>query len=219
MTRVILCGVVLLLVSAGTATQVEALVIDFESAPASSAGVQHGSSLTTQGFTISQTQGSNRLFGLDGTNPQVHSNGTNTLYDDTTGVGSDYTIVESTGALFDFHSFDASEAFADPNKLNENAQAVGVVGFDASGPIVQAQFSLDGVVDGPGGNPDFQTFTLPANFVNLTSVRIAWISGPLPSTYDLFAIDNLSVTVIPEPISLSLLAVAGLAFLGRRRSG
>jgi hypothetical protein len=192
------------------------LVVDFESAPSSGAGVPHGTSLTTQGFTFSQTQGSNRLFGLDGTNPQVHSNGTNTLYDDSTASGSDYTIVGSSGQLFDLISFDAAEAFADPTKFLENAQALGVAGFLSGGGIVQAQFTLDNIVDGPGGQPDFQSFTLPSTFVNLTSARITWVSGPLPSTYDLFAIDNVSVRIVPEPATL-LLVVIGVGPLLRRR--
>ena len=60
-----------------------ALTVDFESAPAGpGCSVQHGTTLATQGFVFSNAVGSNRLLGCDGSDPQVGSNGSHALIDD-----------------------------------------------------------------------------------------------------------------------------------------
>lgn len=167
-----------------------ALTVDFESAPAGpGCSVQHGTTLTTQGYVFSNALGSNRLLGCDGTDPQVGSNGSHSLIDDS-GL-SDYVVVESGGARFELTQFDAAELFV--NDPSQNATQIAAAGFRNGSVVVQSPvYTLDGVVDGPGGNPDFETFLLPAGFSNLDQVQIGAVTGGVNG--HLFLIDNL-----PEP--------------------
>lgn len=196
------------------AVQAGALVVDFESIPASSAGTQLGTTVTTQGFTFTQFQGSNRIFSTDSTNPGLAANGTQYILDDTS-PGSHFFITESSGAAFDLLSFDAAEAFAQPQQQTQNAVGIGLQANQVGGNVLQAQFLLDGVIDGPGGVADFETFTLPATWVNLTSVHIAWASLPNQNPISVFAIDNFNV-IVPEPVTATLIC-AGVLILSRRR--
>lgn len=77
---------------------------------------------------------------------------------------------------------------------------------------IVANFSPDGLVDGLGGVEDFETFFLPAGFANITSAT--WVHTGGGTLIGLFAIDNISV---PEPVTLSLLALGGLVARRRRR--
>jgi hypothetical protein len=55
-------------------------------------------------------------------------------------------------------------------------------------------FTPDGLVDGPGGVADFQTFVLPATFQNVTSVT--WEHTGAATIGGIFALDNI-VTDVP----------------------
>ena len=59
---------------------------------------------------------------------------------------------------------------------------------------VVVTFTPDGIVDGPGGAPDFQTFVLPAGFQNLTSVT--WEHSGPETIAGIFGLDNI-VTDVP----------------------
>ena len=76
---------------------------------------------------------------------------------------------------------------------------------------VVANFSPDGLADGPGGVEDFETFFLPAGFANITSAT--WVHTGGATRFGLFALDNVSV---PEPGTLSLLALGALVAIGWR---
>lgn len=65
-----------------------------------------------------------------------------------------------------------------------------VVGERADGTTVDTVFVTDGQIDGSGPLPDFQTFSLPASFNQLTQVRIP---------VDSFSIDNVVVDTAPIP--------------------
>lgn len=65
-------------------------------------------------------------------------------------------------------------------------------GRTADGESVTTTFTLDGERDGPGGEPDFQTFEFPARFADLLE-----LSGPdLEFSCDNFVFD----TIIPPPL-------------------
>ena len=189
-----------------------AFVVDFESAPASSGCLQHGFTLSTQGFTFSNAGGSNRLFGCDGTHAQLGSNGSNALLDDS-GL-SDFVMIENAGDRITLHSFAAGEVFVgDPT---QNATSIAVAGFrDGSVVIQTGALPLDGIVDGPGGSADFQVFQLPSGFKNLEKVQIGAVTGGVNG--HLFFIDDLSVTVVPEPgVGLPLALGFALCLLAPR---
>jgi hypothetical protein len=84
-----------------------------------------------------------------------------------------------------------------------------LVSFDFSGWPVNAEIPFtvrgqpgnvvvtltpDGIVDGPGGEPDFQTFYLPASFQALTSVT--WEHSGPGTIAGIFGLDNI-VTDVP----------------------
>ena len=68
------------------------------------------------------------------------------------------------------------------------------------------------VADDAGGMAAFQGFVSDTPFTDVTF----GFGGA--ATFDLFTIDNLVVTFVPEPATASLAAVAGLALLRRRRN-
>ena len=65
--------------------------------------------------------------------------------------------------------------------------------------------STDGIADGPGGAPDFETFTLPASFSDVVSVSIFTTMPP-----NGFAVDNL-VTEAPVVPTMGTWGLAALA--------
>lgn len=197
-------------------------VIDFESISLSSDCDQFGSSVKTQGFQIAQGQGSDGLFVCDGTNTGVGSNGTQSLLDNSTPGGSPgghVVITETSGQAFDLISFDASEAFSQSSELDRNAVDIGLHGNQVGGGVVQTSFTFDGTIDGPGGSADFETFTLPNTWTNLTSVHIAWLNSTSFNEQYAFIIDNIDVHVVPEPSRLAMLlsGLLGLLSVPRRR--
>jgi hypothetical protein len=55
-------------------------------------------------------------------------------------------------------------------------------GLKEDGSVVACAFVTDGIVDGPGGKEDFQTFVFPADFAGIT--HLCWAIGA-------FSMDNL----------------------------
>ena len=85
------------------------------------------------------------------------------------------------------------------------------VGYRSDGGIVTTEFTTDGIMDGTGPFPDFQTFYFGAEFSNLVRVDA-------PS--HTYALDNLVFfDVIPEPGTWALLIAGGalLCVLRRRK--
>ncbi len=115
----------------------------------------------------------------------------------------DMVLTREGGGPFDLEEFDFSGFPTDFEvPFTVTAQPGNVV----------ANFSPDGLVDGPGGVEDFETFFLPAGFANITSAT--WVHTGGATLIGLFAIDNISV---PEPGTLSLLAIGALGAIGWRR--
>jgi hypothetical protein len=76
------------------------------------------------------------------------------------------------------------------------------IGYRSDGGIVTTEFTTDGVIDGTGPLPDFQTFYFGEEFSNL-------VGFDAPS--HTYALDNLVFfDVIPEPGTWALL-VLGVA--------
>jgi hypothetical protein len=207
-------GFVLVMLTLVSPARALALVVDFESAPTSASCFNHGTTLTTQGYTFTALgAGSNGLISCDGTAAGIGSSGSSALADNT--VSPDIGFQESSGALFNLVSVDVGEL---TTITARNATQIGVAGFFPGGGLVQALFNLDGIVDGPGGAADFQTFVLPATFTGLSSARISFVLGGSQGSE--FAIDDLNVQIVPMPSAVWLFASGVLALTGiaRKRS-
>jgi len=79
------------------------------------------------------------------------------------------------------------------------------LGTTADGESLQFDFVSDGIVDGPGGQPDFETVVLPDTFRNLGSVGIL-----IATPYLGVAIDNI---IVEPEIQVPALAPFGLGAL------
>lgn len=100
----------------------------------------------------------------------------------------DVVMTKEGGGTFDLVSFDFS------------GFPVGAeVSFTVTGQPgnVVANFDPDGIVDGQGGDVDFQNFVLPPTFVDLTSVT--WEHAGAGTVQGLFGLDNI---VIGKPVSV-----------------
>ncbi len=79
------------------------------------------------------------------------------------------------------------------------------IGYRPNGSMVTADLTTDGVIDGTGLLPDFQTFTFGPQFAGLDRVEIPGYG---------WSLDNLVVSV-PEPGTWSLLLLWGLLIVVR----
>lgn len=134
--------------------------------------------------------------------------------------GLPITMRRADGAPFALVSFDGAECF-----LNEalaqhygfgNAAAIEVTAVTVLGETVSASFPLDGIKDGPDGADDFEGFTLPVEFGNVTS---ATFGGTRPvGGRGAIAVDNIVTEVpIPEPASIVLTGIAVMTLAMVRR--
>ncbi|MHC4571435.1 MAG: hypothetical protein ACYS0C_05090 [Planctomycetota bacterium] len=184
------------------------VTIDFEDlglAPGQSLHPADDVPIISRGFSFTPT--SNTQFS------DVHAGNalSNYPYNGTTVmVTHDETVMmEATnGTSFTLFSFDFA-GYPTDNEVPFSLQA-------SNGTV--ANYTPDGLVDGPGGDPDFQTFTLPAGFTNITSVL--FIHTGQGTTQGLFGLDNLNANVIPAPgaILLSSIGVSLVGWLRRRRT-
>jgi hypothetical protein len=147
-------------------------------------------------------------------------NGTPYLFQDGGPVGQPITLSRADGLPFALLSIDLGEGFLDD-------LAAGVDGFSGATTVeiitttnapatpIAHVITLDSIRDGAGGLADFQSFTLPAEFCNVTSVTFHG-HGPLePASV---ALDNVVVgPVIPEPSTAALVLVGGLTLFARFR--
>lgn len=123
------------------------------------------------------------------------------------GMRFESTNTSPTSAPFNLDSFDAAEYFGDTTPLT-------VIGYKPMAGTVTNIFTFDGINDGTGPLQDFQTFYLDSSFVNLFRVDI--LSGR-------WAIDNWTISGVPEPSSDALLVMGifsafGWSRMGRKRS-
>ncbi|MFM2081640.1 MAG: hypothetical protein RL380_331 [Verrucomicrobiota bacterium] len=126
------------------------------------------------------------------------------------GVGDSLSFVFANGLPFNLNSVDLAEYSTVAVELY-GVFPVHFVGYHADGSTIETDFTPDGIIDGPGGLPDFQTFTF-TGWNNLTRVEVPGFDS----------LDNLVVTPLPEPgtIGLGLVGFAVLAYhLGWRGRG
>jgi hypothetical protein len=109
----------------------------------------------------------------------------------------------TNGSSFNLVAVDLAEY----STVVPNAVTVPFYGYRADGSVVSTSFTTDGIIDGAGPLADFQTFYFGPEFSNLMRVEIPTFG---------WSLDNLVVS-IPEPSSLALLGLGGLALLARRR--
>jgi hypothetical protein len=105
---------------------------------------------------------------------------------------------------FGLYSVDLSEF----SRLYQVPRTVQFIGYRTDGNVVTAEFTTDGIMDGTGPLPDFQTFYFDNRFSDLLRFEV-------PS--NTFALDNLVFyDVIPEPGAIPLLAVGAGVFCALR---
>jgi hypothetical protein len=68
-------------------------------------------------------------------------------------------------------------------------KTITVTGNQVGGTTVSTTLSLDGVFDGPGGQPDFQTVSFGPEWANLLSVAVLG-TGAANGSLNYFAIDR-----------------------------
>ena len=121
-------------------------------------------------------------------------------------IGSGLTIESAIrNKTFDILSIDLAEystLFAEP-------LVVPFIGYKSDGSIVRTNFITDGIIDGAGPLNDFETFYFGSEFHNLLSLDI-------PES--LWSLDNVVLSVVPEPQIISFLFFAAVVGLCRRRA-
>jgi hypothetical protein len=126
--------------------------------------------------------------------PELPHNGTVYLQ---AAVGNSLAFGFTDGTLFNLLSVDLAEY----STVVPDAVRVPFVGYRWDGSTVRVDFTTDGVIDGTGSLPDFETFRFGPEFSGLSRVEVpAW--G--------WSLDNIVVSV-PEPRGVILVAVAALA--------
>ncbi len=107
------------------------------------------------------------------------------------------------GTSFSLLSFDLAEGGTN----NPVPMTIQMIGYLHGGGALTNVFTTDGIIDGPGGLADFQTFYPDSGFTALDRIEIR--SGG-------FSLDNVRLWV-PEPSSASLVLLGGAWLLAWRR--
>lgn len=152
------------------------LVVTFESLSGGSQTVV--SSYSENGVNLSRGVSDPALLG-DSTDTALAANGTKNLR--FTLYCTDWRI-DIGGNMFDAKQVDLAEY---STVFSGSRAPVTFVGYKVDGSTVSTTFTMDGVIDGPGGAADFETFRFPDTFVDLVQIKI-------PSSC--YSIDNLIVS-------------------------
>jgi hypothetical protein len=190
--RPVRVGILLCVLSAAAS----ATLINFEDLSISPGSYTFSNPVISQGYSLSASDGGYEL-DADGA-----YRGSISFFTDSTPIG----LARVGGGAFNLLSFWAAEDNLDTSRT------ISLTGFLAGGGTVSADFVLDGVYDGPGGDDDYQQFILPGTFVGLSGVSF---SDPLAD----LSLDDITVeTAVPEPSTFAL-AGAVLLAAGLRRHG
>ncbi len=102
------------------------------------------------------------------------------------------TIAHDSGIPFDLNALDIAEV-----QLLVEAYSVRLIGnYKAGGPPVVRDIVLDGVSDGIGGDPDFESISdFDSSWDGLSSLVIQTLTG---TNYGSWAIDNLDLEWVPD---------------------
>jgi hypothetical protein len=101
---------------------------------------------------------------------------------------------------FNLVSLDLAEGiYAGPSTLQ-------IIGYPAMSPPVTNTITTDGIMDGPGGQPDFETFYFGTDFQHVNRIQI---------TTDRWCLDNVVISGIPEPSARGLLLLGAACAFGR----
>jgi hypothetical protein len=186
-----------------TAATADAAVLDFEDISLGGATAIFINPVDSGGFRFSGPSN----FGVEN-NSEGASNDSNHLF-----AQDSASMVQLNSDAFNLLSFDFGEDFFEPGLFDYYPTTLEVRGYTAGGGVVSISFEVDGLFDGSGGFPDFQSVSL-TGFSNLQSVEFIGSGGSLGNT---FVLDNIQVSPIPEPASIGLLGlVAGGLYFSRR---
>jgi hypothetical protein len=181
-----------------SAMSAQATVIDFQSLEhVDSGNVSHGTSYSEDGFTVALAGA--QLFELNtfGTLEARYTGSTAMFNNNADGVIS---LTKIGGGTFNLFSIDLAE-------LDGSFPAT-VTFTDNDGDVIA--FALDGIAFGA------QTFSFDSRFLGITSV--SWAQTAAFHQFDNICIDERSCAIasVPEPGTLALLGIAGLAAWRRR---
>lgn len=202
-TTQLLMAIAVMMLQAGIG-HAEMAVIDFEDQDALI--TQPGEGIITGGFgfqpVLVPDSGNNHLHI---TNDETGRASNGTFHGGTHG---DARLIAPEGVTFDAFQFDYA-----------GHQQDGEFDFDVTGTFANSTtttqtFSPDGIVDGAGGDLDFQTFELNNTFRNLVSLEWSYDVSQQVEEIRQFTVDNI---VIPEPSTLSVLLLGGVVLVRRRR--
>jgi len=121
------------------------------------------------------------------------------------------------GTPFNLLSFDAAEGFLVGGSPVKFAAKLQIEGSVFGGGTETFVVDFDGLNDGAASGIDFQTFTLPAAFTNLSSVTFRGLNASGVPDEALFSVDNISVSAVPLPGTLWLLGSGLLTLVGSSR--
>lgn len=178
-------------------------VIDFSDQTSGSCASYGEGTFTSQGYEFKGNPDEPYMFlcdaGVVATSPGV-------VLVNANGIGI-ITMNKVGGGAFTLNSFDAGSRMD-----YYDATGIDVLGNLVGGGTVSTSFNFDGY--------NFQTFTLPNTFTNLSSVVLTSMGTEMNRE---FAINNITVdgadAAVPEPqtVSLVLAALAGLPLVRRFR--